>query len=335
MRRLLPVLILAIVPLAAPAAQAAPPTAEKPKLVLDLQKVGHIKRAVAFAGKSFRVRGLVYPYVAGQSVHVRVYLGKKMIMAKTKRIQPVAGGANGTFVASFKTQLRGKMRMGVTHTRTAEMGYAHDSTSPILVIQPEANPGDTGFTVHVLQRLLRDIGYVPGARGIYDDRTARAVVAFRKMSGLTRITTASRTVFRRILNNGGQFEVLYPNHGHHVEADLGHQVMALIDHGKVERLYPISSGKPSTPTVLGHYRVYLKAPGTNSHGMVHSSFFIRGYAIHGYADVPTYAASHGCLRVPIPDAWAIYEWVQFNDWVDTYYRTGKHRHPKPSANAGP
>ena len=36
--------------------------------------------------------------------------------------------------------------------------------------------------------------------------------------------------------------------------------------------------------------------------MVYSSYFIRGYAIHGYADVPTYAASHGCLRMPIPDA---------------------------------
>ena len=36
--------------------------------------------------------------------------------------------------------------------------------------------------------------------------------------------------------------------------------------------------------------------------MVDSNYFIRGYAIHGYAEVPTYAASHGCLRVPIPDA---------------------------------
>ena len=40
--------------------------------------------------------------------------------------------------------------------------------------------------------------------------------------------------------------------------------------------------------------------------MVDSNYFIRGYAIHGYAEVPTYAASHGCLRVPIPDAPAIY-----------------------------
>ena len=64
----------------------------------------------------------------------------------------------------------------------------------------------------------------------------------------------------------------------------------------------MSSGKPSTPTVLGRFRVYRKTPGTNAKGMVDSTYFIRGYAIHGYASVPTYNASHGCMRVPIPDA---------------------------------
>ncbi len=72
----------------------------------------------------------------------------------------------------------------------------------------------------------------------------------------------------------------------------------------------MSSGKPSTPTVVGRFRVYTKTPGTNAEGMVDSNYFIRGYAIHGYPEVPTYAASHGCLRVPIPDAAAIYAWVR-------------------------
>ena len=43
--------------------------------------------------------------------------------------------------------------------------------------------------------------------------------------------------------------------------------------------------------------------------MVHSSYFIRGYAIHGYVDVPAFNASHGCLRVPIPDAARIFSWL--------------------------
>ena len=63
-------------------------------------------------------------------------------------------------------------------------------------------------------------------------------------------------------------------------------MLALINGNKVERIYHTSSGKPSTPTVRGKFHVYLKTPGTNAKGMVDSNYFIRGYAIHGYADVP-------------------------------------------------
>ncbi len=92
--------------------------------------------------------------------------------------------------------------------------------------------------------------------------------------------------------------------------------------GRVRTIYTMSSGKPSTPTVIGRFRVYEKTPGENSEGMVDSNYFIRGYAIHGYAEVPTYAASHGCLRVPIPDAPAIYAWVQTGTPVDVYNEGG-------------
>ena len=80
----------------------------------------------------------------------------------------------------------------------------------------------------------------------------------------------------------------------------------------------MSSGAPATPTVLGSFRVYSKTPGTNSHGMVHSNYFIGGYAIHGYPSVPPFPASHGCLRVPIPDAAAIYAWLRHGDGVIVY-----------------
>ena len=68
--------------------------------------------------------------------------------------------------------------------------------------------------------------------------------------------------------------------------------------------------------------------------MVDSNYFIRGYAIHGYAEVPTYAASHGCLRVPIPDAAAIYAWVQTGTPVDVYNEDGGGSHTV-NKHAGP
>ena len=113
------------------------------------------------------------------------------------------------------------------------------------------------------------------------------------------------------------------------------QVLAEIEPGgHVRTIYTMSSGKPSTPTVIGRFQVYLKTPGVNSEGMVDSNYFIRGYAIHGYAEVPTYAASHGCLRVPIPDASAIYGWVRTGTRVDVYNESGGGSH-RIRGNAGP
>jgi lipoprotein-anchoring transpeptidase ErfK/SrfK len=81
----------------------------------------------------------------------------------------------------------------------------------------------------------------------------------------------------------------------------------------------MSSGKPSTPTILGRFNVYQKDPGTNAKGMFDSNYFTGGYAIHGYPEVPTYNASHGCIRVPNADAPFIFGWIRYGDEVDTYY----------------
>ena len=149
-------------------------------------------------------------------------------------------------------------------------------------------------------------------------RTARAVLAFRKVTGMRRTTNASSDVFRRLARGGGRFRVRFPTHGKHVEADLSRQVIALIRGSTVERIYPVSSGKPSTPTIQGHFRVYSKVPGYNAKRMYFSSYFIRGYAIHGYASVPVFPASHGCLRVALSEAVSIYNWLSPGDRVDVY-----------------
>jgi hypothetical protein len=120
---------------------------------------------------------------------------------------------------------------------------------------------------------------------------------------------------RGVLAGRGGWKVRHPKAGHHVEADISLQVLALIDGNRVQHVYPTSSGAPATPTVLGHYRFYSKTPGTNAKGMVDSNYFIGGYAIHGYASVPAYNASHGCLRVPIPDARTIYNWIRLGDEI--------------------
>jgi lipoprotein-anchoring transpeptidase ErfK/SrfK len=53
--------------------------------------------------------------------------------------------------------------------------------------------------------------------------------------------------------------------------------------------------------------------------MVWTTYFFGGYAIHGYSSVPTYAASHGCIRVPIPNALSIYRWLNLGDTIFVYH----------------
>ena len=183
-----------------------------------------------------------------------------------------------------------------------------------------ASAGDRGLAVSYLQSRLARLGYVVGRRGSYDARTARAVLAFRKITRMARTQVATSEVFSRLEKGWGRFKVRYKDHGRHIEVDLTHQVIALISRGKAVRIYPISSGKASTPTILGNFSVYRKEPGTNSLGMIYSSYFIRGYAFHGFVDVPVYPASHGCLRIPPPDAVSVYNWIKIGTRVDTYYR---------------
>jgi hypothetical protein len=195
--------------------------------------------------------------------------------------------------------------------------------------------GAHGPAVRLLQDELARLRYEVPVSGYFDEATGRAVLAFRKVVGFDRVESANAGVFQRLQRGAGRFHVRYPRDGNHVEADLSKQVLVEVERGgRVRRIYTMSSGKPSTPTVIGRFRVYSKTLGTNSEGMVDSNYFIRGYAIHGYAEVPPYAASHGCLRIPIPNAAAVFAWVQTGYPVDVYTDDGRGSRTL-SSDAGP
>ena len=96
-------------------------------------------------------------------------------------------------------------------------------------------------------------------------------------------------------------------------------MIALINGDHTVATFHVSTGKSSTPTVRGTFHFYRKEPGTNSHGMYMSVYFIRGYATHGYPSVPMHeAASHGCVRNPIPFSVYIYNWINLGDAIHVY-----------------
>ena len=105
----------------------------------------------------------------------------------------------------------------------------------------------------------------------------------------TRLTTAVRPRPVTLGRSGRRAEVL-----------LDRQVTLLIEDNAVVRAIAVSTGKPSTPTPPGDYRVYAKIPKWWStpfrEWLPLALPFNGGIAFHQYLVVPAYAASHGCVR---------------------------------------
>ena len=168
----------------------------------------------------------------------------------------------------------------------------------------------------LFNRSLQAQGFHTGTKGARVTQGTRlAIKAFRKTNRMGRSEAYRRSVFRELLMGKGGFE---PRHkeGRHVEVDISRQVMSLIQGDTPVHTFHVSTGTSSTPTVRGKFRFYMKQAGYNAKRMYFSVYFIRGYATHGYHSVPTYPASHGCLRNPPPNSLCIYNW---NDMGDGFY----------------
>src|SRR3954471_21875 len=298
-----------------PAPQPAPTPAPAEAKLTAFVKSGLIDhgRHYVLRGDRVLVTGRLKPAVGGQKVLVELLRKGKRVAAGRAVV-----GKGGKYSARLRVRRTGGLVVRARHKKTAKQKAAHSKWVRFSSLTPRAHSGSGGEKVKLLQRALARLGYVTSRGGSYDDATTRAVVAYRKVNGMARIGSANSVIFRRLWAGRGGYKLRYPKAGKHVEFDWSRQVLVLADNGVAQRIYHASSGKPSTPTVFGTFRFYRKQPGTNSHGMVHSNYFIRGYAIHGYASVPTYAASHGCIRVPIPVAASIYNWINLGETIYVY-----------------
>jgi lipoprotein-anchoring transpeptidase ErfK/SrfK len=172
--------------------------------------------------------------------------------------------------------------------------------------------GSSGPEVAYLQKTLGSISYPAGKRdGSFGYATYQATVAFEKTRGMardgvvdpsemTKIALASRP--RTPKGKGKNF----------IDIDISRQVLFEVRKGRVINTLPISSGneeyyeqdgrtyKAHTPR--GDFIIERKIPGwrTSRLGrLYYPSYFVGGFAIHGSESVPTYPASHGCVRVPM------------------------------------
>jgi lipoprotein-anchoring transpeptidase ErfK/SrfK len=278
------------------------------------------KKAVTVPGRVVSVTGDVRPYVAGQTVTVRSFLGRRQIKHDVLRIKPAGHGRYGTFTEKVKSSGAGIVKVEIQHAATSTQ-QAFTAERRFAALSESVHPGSSGPFVQLLQQRLAALHIYLLQSGVFDSFTGLALDAYHRLLGQGEGNqSADPATVNDLLNGAGSFQVKYPGQGFHVEGDLTHQVLAIINGSKVVYLFPISSGKPSTPTILGNYQIYERTPGYLPDGMYYSDFFIRGYAIHGYDPAPDYPASHGCMRLPIQDAIFVYNQLKIGDWVDTYYR---------------
>lgn len=171
--------------------------------------------------------------------------------------------------------------------------------------------GSTGPEVSFLQKTLRRRTYPAGkVDGSFGYATLEAVYAFEKVHGYTRDGVVPAWQMLEIV---GRPRPPAPDKKFHnfIDIDISRQVLFEVRNDKVVHTLPVSTGneeyyesegqtyKAHTPR--GDYRIERKIAGKRiSHlGTLYwPSYFVGGFAIHGSDSVPTYPASHGCVRIP-------------------------------------
>jgi PKD domain/Putative peptidoglycan binding domain/L,D-transpeptidase catalytic domain len=165
-----------------------------------------------------------------------------------------------------------------------------------IVVYPRLGVGSTGPSVlalnEALNRMHIALGAVDSSFGL---DTRDAVVAFQKLHGLPRTGTVDAHVWR-VISASNAPRARYS--GDHIEVSKPLQVLFVVRGGRVILVSHVSTGATGN-TPVGQWHVYSKVPGWLPDGMFDSSFFLRGFAIHGYPTVPFYPGSHGCVRVPL------------------------------------
>jgi hypothetical protein len=323
----IPVRLRWLVPLAAclmlgvsGAAQAAArPAPAQARAALYLGGLFSVQRApVSVPGRDFTATGVIRPYVAGQQVLLQAFLDGRLFKSVKLRLKPSRRGVYGGFAETLASPGVGQVSVVVKHSRSAGLS-GFERRSGFSALSESAGFGSTGRFVELIQQRLAALHFYIPQTGVYDQGTGLAVDAYHRLLGWGSSQLLGPAAIHALLSGIGSFHVRFPHQGNHAEGDLSDQLLALINGSQVHWIFPISSGKPSTPTVLGSWRVYRRTPGYLPDGMYYSSFFTGGYAIHGYNPSPDYPASHGCMRLPIVDAIPAFNWLTYNDWVDTYY----------------
>jgi lipoprotein-anchoring transpeptidase ErfK/SrfK len=286
-------------------AESAPVIVEvQAKVSVRLGRVRLFDRAVA--------RGSVAPVPEGTTVHVPLVLAGRVVAGRE-----VAAASGGAFRATFPVRRPGTYRVRAAST-PAGLARGSASAGPAATALPSLKIGSHGTFVRLLERRLAALHYrLVGIDGAYDLRTGDAVLAFRKVQGMTRTPTVDAAVWRRLADP----RIPKPRattKAFHIEVDQTRQVLYTVDGGVVTNVIHVSTGANGA-TLDGSFHVYRKLAGFSPNHLYYPSYFNGLRAIHGWTEVPSYPASHGCVRVPYWNAKWIFGFAMLGTRVLVYH----------------
>jgi N-acetylmuramoyl-L-alanine amidase len=221
--------------------------------------------------------------------------------------------------ARLRIPLRGIDAFRITVDAPAAGGLDGRSLQVRVVVRARTlSAGSTGPYVKGMLVALQRLRFrVPGLGSSFTSEVKDAVVAFQKAYRLPRTYVFDTACWRKI--DGAV--LIKPRHtkpATHLEVDKGRQIAMVVKGGKPYGIICVSTGATGN-TPEGTFHIQQKHSYTSSGFggvLVRTMGFIGNFAMHGYAPVPPYPASHGCVREPI---WACY-WMYDQSWVgETLY----------------
>ena len=192
---------------------------------------------------------------------------------------------------------------------------------------PKPQPTKPSVSIAEVQRKLAELGYLPTgyASGANDYRTRQAVMAFQGWEGLGRDGVAGPLTVAK-LSDAARPQPTNGGSGRRVEIHRSEGVLLLVENGRTVRALHTSTGtggnSTETGTPPGNFKVYRKELKSWSvpfkTWLPYASYWNGGWAMHESPDVPGWPASHGCARLPAPEAPVAYEFAAIGTPVTVY-----------------
>lgn len=229
-------------------------------------------------------------------------------------------GARLAQVVYTATGLTGLDQVNVAVAGRKTLKLSRDDFDPTRYTPPAVPKpvGPAPTDVRSVQAALVRLTYLPAdaASGTFDYRTQQAVLAFQSWEGLGRDGVVGPQTAAKLATAAAPVPTAR-GAGKRVEIHRAQGVVLLIDDGTVVRAIHTSTGQggddPDLGTPPGSFKIYRKELKSWSvpfkTWLPYAAYWDRGWALHGYPDVPGQPASHGCARLPLPEAPVVFDFV--------------------------